>query len=130
VTARLLLDTNALLWWLADDGERLGAVARDRIADPDAAVYVSAISSTEIAIKQSIGKLRAPDDLADQVEANGFIELPLLIRHGSTLATLPCHHRDPFDRMLLAQASSEGLTLITGDRALAAYDVPLIPTWQ
>lgn len=130
MTDRLLLDTNALLWWLADDRARLGTLARDRIAQPQTVVFVSAISAAEIAIKQSIGKLRVPGDVAEQIEASGFVELPLLIRHAQALVMLPLHHRDPFDRLLVAQAVVERLTVVTGDEALAAYDVPILATGQ
>lgn len=120
---RLLLDTNALLWWIADF-PMLGPRARAAIADPHSEVSVSAISAVEISIKQSTGKLRVPDDLAGRLSADGFTELPFTVRHGVAVAGLPMHHRDPFDRMLIAQARLEGLTLVTSDRVISAYDVP------
>jgi PIN domain nuclease of toxin-antitoxin system len=122
-----LLDTHALLWWLFDD-PRLGTAAREAVADPLNVVYVSAVSVWEVAIKRAMGKLRAPDDLAVQVDAAGFERLPIGFDHAERVGALPRHHRDPFDRLLVAQAQVEGATLVTGDRALAAYDVPRLDT--
>ncbi|MGH3544991.1 MAG: type II toxin-antitoxin system VapC family toxin [Mycobacteriales bacterium] len=123
---RLLLDTQALLWWLGQLPQ-LGPEARRAIGRPDASVYVSAVSACEISIKHAKGKLQAPDDLAAQVAANDFIELPLTLHHGLELAQLPAHHGDPFDRMLVAQTRVEGLTLVTSDRVLDSYRVPILP---
>ena len=90
-------------------------------------VYVSAVSAVEIAVKAAVGKLRTPDDLAERIVDKAMIELPLTVRHGLALRDLPLYHRDPFDRMLIAQARCEGLTIVTSDRAFAAYDVPILP---
>jgi PIN domain nuclease of toxin-antitoxin system len=122
---RLLLDTNALLWWLADDG--LGTQARDAIADPENFVAVSAVSAWEISIKKALGKLTAPDDLEHQVEAGGFTPLPITIAHGSAAEQLARHHDDPFDRMLVAQALAEGLTIVTRDKRFSQYNVAVMP---
>lgn len=122
-----LLDTHALLWWLFDD-PRLGTAARSVVADPANVVFVSAVSVWEVAIKRAAGKLRAPDDLAVQVDAAGFERLPIGFDHAERVGALPHHHRDPFDRLLVAQAQVEGATLVTGDRALTAYDVPRLDT--
>ncbi|MBC8091793.1 MAG: type II toxin-antitoxin system VapC family toxin [Pseudonocardia sp.] len=122
---RLLLDTHALLWWLGEL-PRLGAAARIEIGSPASEVHVSAVTATEISIKQAIGKLDAPDDLPEQLSLNGFSELPLTVRHGLAVAELPLLHGDPFDRMLIAQARVEGLTLVTADRKISAYDVPIL----
>lgn len=124
---RLLLDTHSLLWWLGELPQ-LGPVARAEISKPGATVYVSAVSSAEISIKQAVGKLQAPSDLAGQLVVNGFTELPFTIAHGLAVAKLPLHHRDPFDRMLIAQAQTEGLTLVTADRQIAGYDISVLPT--
>ena len=97
---RLLLDTHALLWWLADEG--LSPQARDAIADPDNLVAVSAVSAWEISIKKALGKLAAPDDLEQQIHAGGFTELPISIAHGIAAVRLARHHEDPFDRVLIA----------------------------
>ena len=118
---RLLLDTHALLWWLADD-DRLGRSARDAIADADV-VVVSAVSAWEIAIKQAVGKLTGPRDLAGEIRANGFTELPVTSAHALAAGELPPHHSDPFDRMLVAQARLEDLTLVTRDPRLAEYGI-------
>lgn len=123
---RLLLDTHALLWWLADEG--LTDQARDAIADPANLVMVSAANAWEISIKKALGKLSAPDDLERQTEKNGFTALPISIAHGLAAGALPRHHDDPFDRMLIAQAVEEGLTIVTHDKRFSDYDVPLLRT--
>ncbi len=122
---RLLLDTHALLWWLADEG--LTAQARGAIADPANLVVVSAASAWEISIKKALGKLVAPDDLEQQVLANDFLPLPISIAHGVTAGELARHHEDPFDRMLIAQAYAEGLTIVTRDKRFDDYGVALLP---
>jgi PIN domain nuclease of toxin-antitoxin system len=123
---RLLLDTHALLWWLADEG--LTDQARDAIADPANLVMVSAASAWEISIKKALGKLSAPDDLEGQVDASGFNPLPISIAHGLAAGRLRRHHDDPFDRMLIAQAFAEGLTVVTHDKRFADYNVAILPT--
>jgi len=122
---RLLLDTRVLLWWLGDDS-RLRPGTREVIADPTNDVLVSAVSFTEIAIKLSVGKLSAPADMLGALAHEGFDELPLLARHSTVLRDLPFHHRDPFDRMLIAQSISENLTLVSYDDRLTQYDVVLL----
>lgn len=122
---RLLLDTHALLWWLAD--EQLTAEARAAIADPKNAVAVSAASAWEISIKKALGKLAAPDDLDEQVRACDFAALPISISHAMTAGQLPRHHDDPFDRMLIAQAQLEQMTVITRDKRFGDYDVAITP---
>jgi PIN domain nuclease of toxin-antitoxin system len=122
---RLLLDTHALLWWLADEG--LSTQGRDAIADPANVVVVSAVSAWEISVKKALGKLAAPDDLEHQVQAGGFLPLPISIAHGIAAGQLDRHHEDPFDRMLIAQARAEGLTIVTRDKRFADYDVALLP---
>lgn len=122
---RLLLDTHALLWWLFRL-PHLGQRAAAAIEDPSSDVHVSAVSAAEIEIKRAIGKMDAPSDLDVQVKQDGFVDLPFTIRHGIALRDLAMHHRDPFDRMLIAQARAEGLTLVTSDRAMRAYDVPIM----
>ncbi|GAA4383687.1 type II toxin-antitoxin system VapC family toxin [Agromyces bauzanensis] len=121
---RLLLDTHVLLWWLADD-RRLGDDHRDLISDASNIVLVSAMTVAEIAIKTSLGKLAAPDDLLPTLEAGGFDGLTFESRHAEVLRSLPWHHRDPFDRMLIAQAIAEQLTILTADPHFAAYGVGL-----
>ncbi len=122
-----LLDTHVFLWMLADPG-RLGREAAAAIRDPRHAVFVSAVTSVEIAIKRSLGKLDAPGDLAGEIAPRGLRELPLRYLHGQRMAALPPHHQDPFDRMLLAQAIEEKLTLITHDRKMEPYPVRILWT--
>jgi PIN domain nuclease of toxin-antitoxin system len=120
--SRLLVDTHVLLWWLTDD-PALSPPARDAIADPVNEPFVSAASVWEIAIKRSLGKLTAPDDLPDRIEDEGFAWLPISANHAWQVRELPPHHRDPFDRMLVAQALIERLALITSDPHFGPYGV-------
>lgn len=122
---RLLLDTHVLLWWVEEDA-RLTDDVRSRLADPENTVVVSAVSAAEIAIKRAIGKLGgAPAPVI--LDEAGFDELPLTAGHATWLEGLPLHHRDPFDRMLVAQALAEGLVLVTVDEKVRQYDVPVFP---
>lgn len=123
---RLLLDTHVVIWWLADD-DCLGVEAVDAIGNPDNIVFVSAVTGFEVATKKNLGKLDAPDDLPDQLRESAFEELPVTLFHGLEAGRLPLHHRDPFDRLLVAQARSEGLVLVTADRMLSNYDVQTMP---
>lgn len=123
--ARLLLDTHVLLWALADP-HRLKAAVRKRIEAGANEVYVSAASAWEMEIKQALGKLEVPRDLEEQLRAARFVELPVRIQHAVELRTLPPHHRDPFDRLLIAQAKVEQLSIVTRDRKFDRYGVPLI----
>lgn len=120
----LLLDTHTVLWWLA--GEPLGAQATARIADPSVLVAVSAASVWEAGIKAVLGKLDVPEPLIHAVQRGGFEPLPISLDHADHAARLPPHHRDSFDRMLVAQAQLEGLTLVTRDPAFDPYDVPVL----
>ena len=121
----LLLDTHILLWWLADDPQ-LGQAARDRITDPAQRVLVSAASIWEIGIKQAIGKLKVPEPILQAIQDGGFEELTITGHHAELAACLPEHHKDPFGRMLIAQAKLEGLILVTADSAIHAYDVTIL----
>jgi PIN domain nuclease of toxin-antitoxin system len=123
---RLLLDTHVLLWW-ATASTRLDADLRDVIDDGANDVHLSAVTTAEIAVKSSVGKLEFPHDLVGTAPGSGFTELPLTSRHAAVLAELPLLHRDPFDRMLIAQARVEGLTFVTVDPRCRAYDVPVLP---
>jgi PIN domain nuclease of toxin-antitoxin system len=122
---RLLLDTHVLLWWLANN-PRLSVSAREVIADSGNQVFVSAASAWEIAIKKALGKLAAPEDLLGAIAANNFEPLVIKIEHTLRLGELPLHHNDPFDRILIAQALYEDLTLLSGDGKIALYEVPRI----
>jgi PIN domain nuclease of toxin-antitoxin system len=123
---RLLLDTNALVWWL-EGGEELSEAAREAIAAPTSDVAVSAASVWEASIKRAKGRLQAPERLLDWIRKEGFTELPIGYEHASLAGELPPHHADPFDRVLIAQARVEGLTIVTRDAAFEAYGVPLLP---
>ena len=119
---RLLLDTHVLLWWLSDDSQ-LGEASRQAISNPRNQVYVSAASTWEISIKKSTGKLSAPEDMDAIVENEGFDKLPISLFHGEQPGLLPEHHKDPFDRMLIAQAQSEGLVIVTADEKIVQYNI-------
>ena len=120
----LLLDTHALLWWLG--GQRMTEEARERIADPSVLVAVSAASIWEASIKQALGKLTVRGSVAGSAVGSGFEPLPITLEHAELAGQLPPHHRDPFDRMLVAQARLEALTLVTRDPAFDAYDVQVL----
>ena len=125
MTLRLLLDTHVLLWWLADD-RKLKARVRSVLADPENLVFVSAASIWELRIKEGLGKVDLPTDFEETLDAQSFEQLSVTAAHAHALRDLPLHHRDPFDRMLVAQAGLEGLTIVSHDDALKAYGVPLI----
>lgn len=122
---RLLLDTHVLLQALADDPV-LRPATRAVITNPANEVFVSAASIWEIAIKRSLGKLKAPDRIATVVEESGFSELGITSFHAEQAGSLPQHHRDPFDRMLVAQAQAEGLIIVTSDSRIPQYGVRTI----
>lgn len=121
---RLLLDTEALIWCDVND-LRLGDNARDLIQRA-IDVYVSAASAWEIAIKHALGKLQTTRQPADAVAEAGFSPLPVTFEHAAELRNLAPHHRDPFDRLIIASARVEGLTIVTSDARFRAYDVPLV----
>jgi PIN domain nuclease of toxin-antitoxin system len=125
---KLLLDTHAFLWWLMDDS-KLKESARNALADSAATVYVSAASIWEIAIKTKLGKLDLEDiDPVEEIAANDFVELPMRARHAHAAGSLPRHHDDPFDRMLIAQAQVEDMVLVSHDSKFEAYEVKLLST--
>jgi PIN domain nuclease of toxin-antitoxin system len=117
----LLLDAHALLWWLGDDA-RLDAAARAAIASPANDVLVSAATVWEIEIKRALGRLEAPDGLVDAVEASAFQALPISLADAEGAGRLPPHHRDPFDRMLVAQAMRLEAVIVSRDEAFAPYE--------
>ncbi len=126
---RVLLDTHALLWWISDD-PRLSALAREVIANPGNDVLVSAVSAWEIAIKSALGRIELPDAperfLPEQLARNAMTSLPIQFGHALRVFHLPQHHRDPFDRLLVAQAQVEGLPIVSGDREVANYPVEVL----
>ncbi|MEV6813958.1 type II toxin-antitoxin system VapC family toxin [Micromonospora sp. NPDC051296] len=120
----LLLDTHVVIWWLTDD-LTLSSEIKDRL-DHEPEVYVSAATIWEIAIKQAIGKIKEPERLPEIVRDSGFRNLPITPDHAIMAGQLPMIHRDPFDRMLVAQARSENLVLASRDPAIQQYDVPVL----
>jgi PIN domain nuclease of toxin-antitoxin system len=117
---RLLLDTHTFLWWCGDD-PRLGDVERQAIRDGANEAYLSAASVWEMAIKQALGRLQVPEPVSAAAARLGFEPLPIAFAHAEATALLPPLHRDPFDRLLVAQARTEGLTLVTSDPMIRAY---------
>ncbi|MCA9432022.1 MAG: type II toxin-antitoxin system VapC family toxin [Candidatus Omnitrophica bacterium] len=122
---RILLDTHTLLWTLADD-PKLDDKVREAIINEANEIFASVASVWEISIKQSLGKLDAPENLVETLEATRIDLLPIIAIHAIEVSRLPLHHRDPFDRMLIAQARIEGMTISTQDPEFRKYDVPLI----
>jgi PIN domain nuclease of toxin-antitoxin system len=122
---RLLLDTHTLLWTLVAP-DRLSKNAAQAIAAEESEVFVSIVSPWEMAIAKALGRMNPPDNLEAQLEKRRFALLPVSLRHTRVIETLPHHHRDPFDRMLVAQAQVEGLTIVTIDRLLRRYPVSLL----
>jgi PIN domain nuclease of toxin-antitoxin system len=122
---KLLLDTHAALWWLADD-QRLGTASAGLIGDSSNEVLLSSAVVLEVAIKRSLGKLDAPGDLAEVLIGAGAQPLPIRIAHADSVGGLPWHHRDPFDRLLVAQARIEQAVVVSNDEALRPYGVPTV----
>jgi PIN domain nuclease of toxin-antitoxin system len=120
-----LIDTHVLLW-LDQRPERLSEHILALLRDPKHVVYCSAASLWEIAIKQNLGKLAVAGSLATMMTRYGLRELPVTARDAERTRTLPLHHRDPFDRMLVVQAMSDNLVLVSGDRRMLAYEVAIL----
>jgi len=123
--SRILLDTNALIWALGESS-RLSPVWRGMLADAENEVFFSAVSVAEISVKQSLGKLAVPDEYPQVLTEAGYVELPLTAAHAHALRGLAWHHRDPFDRVIIAQALVEGMSVMTTDDAFARYGVALV----
>ena len=121
---RLLLDSHVALWWIAGDTS-IGPETAALVQSADT-VYFSPVTPWELGIKHSLGKIDFPDGLVRELVAAGFEEQPITSEHAEAAATLPHHHRDPFDRMLIAQTTIEALTLVTADTMLSQYDIPII----
>ena len=126
---KALLDTHVFLWWVMDD-ERLTPYIRDFIAEEGNELFLSSASCWEIAIKTKMGRLKLPENpekfIPDQMIANNISGLPIQVVHALHVYNLPYHHRDPFDRMLVAQASIEKIPIITDDRLITDYDVKIL----
>ena len=125
MATRFLLDSHVAFWW-DQDRVRISRSVLRAVSDPDNEIFVSAVTLWELAIKKSTGKLFFGGSFTQLVSGHDFLELPVLGIHTDFIARLPLHHRDPFDRMLVAQAQAERLTLITADQRLAAYDVSIL----
>ena len=123
----LLLDTHVFLWW-CDQNTQLKDEASEAIANPHNTIFISVASAWEIAIKEALGRLKTPGSVEDAVEKNGFSPLGMSFAHARTAGALPLHHRDPFDRMLVAQAQVDGLVIVTHDSLLQPYQVDILWT--
>ena len=123
---RILLDTQILVRWLESDPPRLRPAAYEAIANPDNEVLISAVSVFEIVIKKAQGKLQMPEGFVTLLEGQGFVHLPVTHGHALQVANLPMLHKDPFDRLLVAQAQAEGLVLVTTDAKIFRYNVDTI----
>jgi PIN domain nuclease of toxin-antitoxin system len=124
-SVQLLLDTHVLLWWLNDDPS-LTEEHKRLIQDKRNACYVSAATVWEISIKSGLGKLRIAKEYLDVLRSQGFLELPVSWAHTSAVQQLPEHHRDPFDRLLVAQAAAEGMVLLSVDPLIRKYQVNVL----
>ena len=126
----VLLDTHVMLWWFLDSA-RLHKKTRALLSDPEIDVFVSPVSAWEVAIKSALGRLDLPGSpshyLPERIRRAGLTELPITIQHALGVESLPMHHADPFDRLLIAQAQSESLAIVTADPIFAKYDVRRIP---
>ncbi len=126
---KILLDTHAFLWWIADH-PKLSPRAREIIGDIGNELFLSAASGWEITIKVQIGRLKLPDEpkhfIPSQMKTNAIQSLPVLMEHALHVSTLPGHHRDPFDRLLIAQAQLEGLPIISADPQIVRYQIEVI----
>jgi PIN domain nuclease of toxin-antitoxin system len=121
-----LLDTHVVLWWMAGEPERIGKQARQAIDGGKDPIVISAVVIWEVAIKRRLGKLDAPDDLLARLGGAGVDLLPITARHADRVGTLPLHHQDPFDRLLVAQAELDGLTLVSADGAMRRYEIEVL----
>ena len=123
---RLLLDTHLVVWWMSGEASRISARALKSLGSEATEPVVSAVTIWEAAIKRELGKLDVPGDLLPQLEGAGVELLAVTPRHADRVASLPLHHRDPFDRLLVAQAMLEGLPLVTDDETVRRYDVEVV----
>ncbi|HET6997133.1 MAG TPA: type II toxin-antitoxin system VapC family toxin [Solirubrobacterales bacterium] len=121
-----LLDTHLVLWWMAGEASRISKRALAALGSEGVEPIVSAVTIWEAAIKRGLGKLDAPQDLLSQLERAGVEVLPVTGRHADLVASLPLHHRDPFYRLLVAQATLEGLPLVSDDERIRQYEIEVI----
>ena len=121
---RLLVDSHVALWWL-EGSDSLGSRCRQLIEHADE-VYFSAVTPWELGIKRALGKLTMPDGLVGALQSGGLVPLAISAEHAEHAPSLPAHHQDPFDRMLVAQAQLEALALVTADQALGSYDIEIV----
>jgi len=119
---KLLVDTHVLLWWLTED-DKLSGTGKSIIAAPQNTLFMSAATVLELRIKEAIGKIALPQNFADALADEPFEPLAVTVAHAHAVAALPLHHRDPFDRMLIAQARVDGLKIMTHDAVFREYDV-------
>ena len=122
---KLLIDSHVVVWWLDEPG-KLTAAARAAISNPDHEVFISAASIWELGLKQTKGKLRLPQGYVNLLREDGFSFLPITTEHATHSVSLPPHHADPFDRMLIAQAMADSLVLVTRDAIIPLYAIPII----
>lgn len=123
---RLLLDTHLVLWWMNGEASRISKKGLAALGSEGMEPVVSAVTIWEVAIKRGLGKLEAPDDLLPQLEGAGVELLPVSARHADLVTSLPLHHRDPFDRLLVAQAALEEIALVSDDKAFRRYDIEIV----
>jgi PIN domain nuclease of toxin-antitoxin system len=123
---KVLLDTHLVLWAMGGEHSRISKKGQAALGSEEFEPVVSAVTFWEVAIKRALGKLDAPEDLLPQIEGAGVDLLPVMPRHADRVASLPLHHRDPFDRILVAQAISEGLPLVSNDESLRQYEIEVI----
>jgi PIN domain nuclease of toxin-antitoxin system len=123
---KVLLDTHLVLWGMEGEHSRISKKGLAALGSEEFEPVVSAVTFWEVAIKRALGKLDAPADLLPQIEGAGVELLPVMPRHADRVASLPLHHRDPFDRILVAQAMSEGLPLVSNDESLRQYEIEVI----
>lgn len=122
---RYLLDTHIFIWWM-ESNKKLSSVCTKEINDPHNDIYISSVVAWEITIKKSLGKLYTPDNFEEALNKKQLIPLPITIRHTLQVKHLPNYHKDPFDRLLIATAQINNLTIITADKQFAQYDVKVL----
>lgn len=123
---RQLLDTHLVLWWMEGDVSKISERALAALGSEGMEPVVSAVTVWEVAIKRSLGKVKARAGMLNEIERAGVELLPVTARHADLVASLPLHHRDPFDRLLVAQATAENIPLVTSDKSLRRYDIEVI----